>query len=203
MMYHPLLEFAGSGLLARNCDFQVSVAAAQLVNEFLFQFGVPEGELVGQAQQAAHVGSLHLRELAAVGVALEQVVKDTGIVQIFGNGDVQGLVTGRFLAGAEVYQVVEDADTAQHNGDDKAVADVSHAHDQPCSHGQENGANLFGGAGYRAEAHQVEGARHRHSRADVAVNHHDDDAYHGGEQSQGGHEAFGVPGAHHVGQGQQ
>lgn len=159
-MYHHLLELAGGGLLARNCDFQVSVAAAQLVNEFLLQFWVPEGELVGQAQQAAHVGGLHLGELAAVGVALEQVVKDTGIVQIFGNGDVQGFVTGRFLAGSEVYQVVEDADTAQHNGDDKAVADVSHAHahDQPCSHGQENGANLFGGAGYRAEAHQVEGA---------------------------------------------
>lgn len=49
-MYHHLLELAGGGLLARNSDFQISVAAAQLINEFLLQFGIAEGELVGQAQ---------------------------------------------------------------------------------------------------------------------------------------------------------
>ena len=77
----------GGGLLGHR-DLQVAVAAAELIDHFLFLAGILHGQIVGQPEEAAHIGGLDLYQLIGGGILLQNGLEHIGVIQILGNGDV-------------------------------------------------------------------------------------------------------------------
>ena len=77
----------------------------------------------------------------------------------------------------------EQRTSQQHKGQ-HGQPQQSHAGGQPQRHGKEQHPDLPGSAGGRAEPHQTERARHGYTGADVAVDQHDHQLHHGGQQRQ-------------------
>lgn len=67
---------------------------------------------------------------------------------------------------------------AQNQRKQHAVSQIAHSGDQPRPHGHKDRADFPGGAGCRAEPHQVESARHCHAGPHIAVDHHNDHTDH-------------------------
>jgi len=165
-------ELLGAVFRTAEDDGQIAVAAAELIDEFLFGSVLFESNAIAQFVKAAHVGCFHTHEIVAGGVLVKKIVKDLSVVKILGNGDAQvALIETAASVAGNIEQ--EHSRTHQHgNADGKP--DSAHAGGDARSHGQEDEENVTGGSGYGAEADKAECAQHRNACAGVAVDHEDD-----------------------------
>ena len=90
---------------------------------------------------------------------------------------------------------VEHGHAAQNQNENQCIAQIAHAGHQTGAHSDEDGSDLPGGAGGRAEADETECARYRYSRAHIAVDHHDDHTDNRGQKCQCDSKAFGTAGS--------
>lgn len=81
-MFYLLLQFADHCLLSGNCNLQISVPAAQLINQLLLFSLVPQSQIVGEAKQASHIGGFNLHKLTFRRVFFKNRIKNICIVQI-------------------------------------------------------------------------------------------------------------------------
>ena len=157
--------------LAAN-DVQVAVAAAEGVNELLFDVGGNEGDVVVEVIQTAHAGGADRNQLSRTGILREQVLKQTGVVQIFRDGDLGLLLLLR--PAAEGQRRVDEQQQAHRSAGHDRDADVAHAGRETKRHGEEDAGDVARRAGCGAEADEAERAGHRNACAEVAVDEQDD-----------------------------
>ena len=169
------LQLRTGGLLVGHGDLQIAVPAADGVDQALLQPGLPEGDPVSQAEHTAHIGGLDTDQLVGSGVGLNQIIEDAGVIQILGDGDIEGPMDA--LGGsAQIGVVAEQEHGAQHHGEDQCIEHLAHARSQTCAHGQEEHTQFPGIAGQGAETDEAEGACHSKASADVMVDDHNDGA---------------------------
>lgn len=86
-MVPPPSQFCVHTLLQGDRDLQISIPAAHQIDHFFLFGGIQQPDLVGQTKQAAHAGGFDMDQLRTGGVAIKNIVKDTGIIQILRYGD--------------------------------------------------------------------------------------------------------------------
>ena len=57
--------------------------------------------MIGEPEEAAHIGRLHPHEGMLSGIFLKNIIENAGIIQIFGNGDGQRLIEAALFAAAK------------------------------------------------------------------------------------------------------
>ena len=55
-----LLQFRYRGFLPGYGDLQISISAAELVNQLFFRIYIAKGQVIGEAEHASHIRSLYL-----------------------------------------------------------------------------------------------------------------------------------------------
>lgn len=172
-------------------DLQVAVADAEIVDKGLELVAVFHSDLVKQLVQTAHVGGLGTHQAAGRSVFCKNVGK--GVVEMQGLGDGNGKVHHLLYPHGDEGKHHHDGTDQQgeHHGDGHVACGTG----QACGHGQEDGGDVLGFAGDGTEAHQGEGAHHRHAGAYVAVDHHDHGGDDHGQQDQTHQKALGGVGA--------
>ena len=136
--------------------------------------------MIMQVIQAAHAGRADRDQLGCARILREQIVKQTGVVQIFRDGDLELLLLLR--PAAEGHRRIDKQQQAHHNAGHDRDADVAHAGREAERHGEEDAGDVARRAGRGAEADKAERAGHRNACAEVAVNEQDDDLHHRGQQ---------------------
>lgn len=167
------------GRNGRRRDVQVAVAAAQSIEKGLGHLRVTQRDAVLQLVERAHVGGLDALERVRGGVGVKQIVKQSVVVEVFRDGDLQ-----QTLIGAPRTEV-QPRQQQEHRRDDdekhRRERDIAHAGRKTERHGEEDYADLPRRAGHGAKAHEAERPGNGDARADVAVDEQDDDLHDRGQ----------------------
>ena len=140
----------------------------------------------------AHVGGFDPLQSGVFGIGLEEIVENTSVVQVLGDGDAKHSLRG--IPFAKPGPLQNEDSPAHHQSDDSAQGQKAHPHRQPNRHGVEQEANLPGGAGCAAEPHQTESPQYSHRCTQVPVDDEDDRRHQQGNDGQHHSKAAGADG---------
>lgn len=149
-------------------DFKIAVALTKLVDKLFFFPRITQSDLVGELEQAAHVGGLNTDELMAGSVCAENIIENFIIDETFGNDNFEVALCGtRF---AEIDACKRNVNQKNEHGKDDRNCNITHACCKADSHCEEDACYFTRGSGGGTEADKAESTGNSNACAELSVN---------------------------------
>lgn len=145
-----------------------AVALTKLVDKLFFFPRITQSDLVGELEQAAHVGGLNTDELMAGSVCAENIIENFIIDETFGNDNLEVALCGtRF---AEIDACKRNVNQNNEYGKDDRNCNITHACCKADSHCEEDTCYFTRGSGGGTETDKAESTCNSNTCAELSVN---------------------------------
>ena len=99
--------------------------------------------MIGQPEHAAHIRGFCINKIMRICIFLKNIIKRSGIVQIFRDCNGKGFISCGILFCAEIQPIVKQEHRAHNNRKEYRKTKIPHPSDQPRTHCQEESADFL------------------------------------------------------------